>query len=492
MNVVSKTEFFDNAIWKFLETICKKIISLVLSTIIARLLIPEAYGLVALTTVFITFSDIFILNGFNVALIRKDKVTELDYSTVLFLSLIFSTGIYIIIFICSPLFAQFYESAELNAVLRVITLLLFPQSLATVIRSKGTRELRFKEMSLASLASSIVSSIIGVLMAYKGFGVWALVAQQVLTNFFDMLFLAVVFKWHFSLRFSFDIAKQMLSFTGGVLGASFLDFLGNNINGLVIGKVYSPTDLGYYNRGNTYPETISLNVFNSINSVLLPTLASRQNDAIALKSVVGKVIAVTEYMVIPMMFGLIAISDRFVSVLLTEKWTGCIPLLICACLYYAVNPVRAVGYSVFYAKGESKKCFNIEIIRSIMMICNLLFTIVVFHKSIFILSLVNVFISLVVMILTQYQVKKSIGYGFFDLAKDICPSFFMSLIMLLVVRAVSFVKIPDYAILIIQIILGTISYLVLSIVSKNMCFYYIMNYCKSRLKRDVEKEEKYD
>lgn len=490
MNEVSKAEFFDNAIWKLLETICKKIISLILSTIIARLLVPEAYGLVALTTVFITFSDIFILNGFNVALIRKDEVTEIDYSTVLSLSLIFSAFIYTIIFICSPLLARFYESAELNAVLRVITLLLFPQSIATVIRAKGTRELQFKEMSLASLASSIVASIIGVLMAYKGFGVWALVAQQVLTNFFDMAFLSIIFRWHFSFKFSPCIAKQMLSFTGGVLGASFLDFLGNNINGLVIGKAYSPTDLGYYNRGNTYPETISLNVYNSINSVLLPTLASRQNDVIALKSVVRKVIAITEYMVIPMMLGLIAISDRFVSVLLTEKWMGCIPLLICACLCYAINPVRAVGYNVFYAKGESKKCFNIEIFRSIMMIFNLLFTIVVFHKSIFILSLVNVFISLAVMILTQYQVKKSIGYSFFDLAKDICPSVVMSLIMLLIVRFISFVKIPDYAILIFQIIIGAIVYLVLSIVSKNKCFYYILNYCKSRLKKDVAKEGK--
>lgn len=492
MNAVSKAEFVDNAIWKFLETICKKIISLILSTVIARLLVPEAYGLVALTTVFITFSDIFILNGFNVALIRKDEVTELDYSTVLSLSLLFSIVIYIIIFICAPLFASFYKSSELNAVLRVITILLFPQSIATVIRSKGTRELRFKAMSLASLASSVVASVIGVLMAYKGFGVWVLVAQQVLTNFFDMIFLAIIFRWRFSFKFSPYIAKQMLSFTGGVLGSSFLDFLGNNINGLVIGKAYSPTDLGYYNRGNTYPETISLNVYNSINSVLLPTLASRQNDKIALKRVVGKVIAITEYMIMPLMFGLIAISDRFVSVLLTEKWVGCIPLLICACLYYAVNPIRAVGYNVFYAKGESKKCFNIEIIRSVMMIFNLLFTIVILHKSIFILSVVNVFVSLVIMVITQYQIKKSIGYGFFDLARDVCPSVVMSLIMLLIIRFVSFIKLPDYAILIIQIVIGIISYLVLSIVLKNKCFYYLLNYRKSWLKKDIRKDEKYD
>lgn len=482
MKEVSKSQFANNAIWKFAETICKKIISLVISTILARLLVPEAYGVVALTTIFITFSDIFILNGFNVALIRKDNVSDLDYSTVTFMSLAFSLVMYIAFFISAPFLATFYDSAELTSVLRVITLLLFPQSIATVIRSKATRELKFKKMSLASLVSSTLASIVGVIMAYMGFGVWALIAQQVLTNFFDMVFLMVAFRWRLSVKFSSSIAKEMLNFTLGVLGASFLDFLGNNANGLVIGKAYSATELGYYNRGNTYPETISLNMYNSITSVLLPTLASRQDDNNAIKSVTRKVVSVTEYIMLPMMFGLIAISDKFVSVLLTEKWNSCIPVLICACLCYAINPVRAIGYNVFYAKGESKKCVQIETYRSVFMLVNLGVTIILLHKSIYFLAAMNVMIALTIAITTQYQVNKSIGYKFKELIKDIGSSLLMSLAVIIVVRLIALIPVADVWVFLVQIIIGALTYLILSIITKNTNFLFLFEFCCEKLK----------
>lgn len=481
MEKVTQNQFATNAIWKFIEVICRKLISLVIATILARLLMPEAYGVVTLTTVFISFADIFILNGFNIELIRKEKVTDIDYSTVMVLSLLFSLCIYVVLFFSAPYLAIFYDTEELSPVLRSITLLLFFQSVSAVIRTKGTRELRFKEMSFVSLISSVSASIIGVIMAYKGCGVWSLVAQQVLTNLFDMILMIIIFKWRISLKFSSTVAKQKLKFTIGVLGASFLDFLGNNVSNLLIGRVYSSTDLGYYNRGNVYPETISLNTYNSINSVLLPTLASRQNDTYEMKQVVRKVVSLTEYIIMPMMFGLMAVADRFILVILTEKWMPILRLIIYACLIYAINPVRAIGYNVFYAKGESFRSVRIEAFRSIVMVVNLFIVIIFLKKSIYVLAATNVIIAIVITLVTHIQVKECIGYNFRELIEDVMPPLSMSCVVVLVVRLLSYFKFSDIVVLVLQIVFGAVTYVILSIVTKNSNFKFLWGYIKNKI-----------
>lgn len=483
MSDVSKKQFASNSLWKFGEIICCKLVSLIISTILARLLMPEAYGVVALTTVFITFSDIFILNGFNVALVRKETISEIDYSTVTTLSLCFSACIYVILFLLAPFISDFYKSPELCAVLRVIMLLLFFQAPAAVIRAYATRNLQFRKMSIATIIGTISASIIGLIMAFLGYGVWSLVMQQVLTNVFDLVLLVVVFKWKLSFKFKLNIAKEMIQFTVGVLGTSFLDFVGNNANSLVIGKAYSSVDLGYYNRGNMYPETISLNMYNSITSVLLPTLASCQKDNESMKHVVRKVLSVTVYIIFPMMFGLLSVADNFVRVLLTEKWMACVPILICASLYYSINPVRAIGYNVFYAKGESNKCVRIEMFRSVIMIMNLLITIILLKKSIYVLTVVNVVIALLVAVITQIMVSKSIGYSAREFCSDILPSLIISTFMVLAVRIVTLLRFGTLKIFMIQIVVGVMTYLILSILSHNKSFLYLWDFIRIYIKK---------
>lgn len=480
MKRVTASQFASNSIWKFTEIICRKIISLIISTILARLLIPEAYGVVALTTVFITFSDIFILNGFNVALVRKEKIEDIDYSTVTVLSLVFCTILYLIFFFSAPLVASFYDTPELKQVLRVITLLLFFQAIATVIRSKGTREMKFKEMSGVAVLGNTIASVAGVVAAYKGFGVWALVIQQVLVNILDMAFLMLVFKWHISFKFSWNSAKEMIRFTTGVMSASFLDFLGNNLNSLIIGKVYTTSELGYYNRGNMYPETIALNTYNSINSVLLPTLTSRREDNDEMKRVVRKVVSVTEYIILPMMFGLIAISDVFIRLLLTDRWLPALPILVCSSLYYCINPIRAIGNNVFYARGESGRCVRIEIFRSVLMIGNLVITIILFRKDIYALAATNVIIALGVAITTQYQVCECIHYRFGELIRDVMPSLLMSLGMGTLARLVCFANLNDLYTLLLQIIIGIAFYIGMSAVTKNKNYTVMVEFLKKR------------
>lgn len=476
MRRVTSNQFANNAMWKFADMISNKLILLVITILLARLITPEAYGVVALTMVFIGFSDIFILNGFNIALIRKETVDEIDYSTVTTMSLVFTVFMYLIIFVTAPYAASFYKSPDLCLVLRIITILLFFRSIVSVIRAKGTRELQFKRMVISAFISNVSAGVIALVLAYLGWGIWALVAQQLLAGFLDMIILMHIFRWHLSLKISFSVVKGMLKFTVGVLGTSFLDFLGNNVSSLIIGKSYSTKDLGYYNRANILPETIGLNAYNSINSVLLPTLASLQNDRDAMKRVTRKVMSLTEYIILPMMFGLIGVANVLIPVLLTDKWVSSIPLMYFCCISFAINPIRAIGYNVFYVRGDSRLSVNIEILRATLMIVGILIVILVFQEALIYVLLSNALISLVVAGATHYRVKSCIGYSFRELYSDVFPSLVMSLIMMSIVLLVGNLQMNKVLLLIIQVLIGGTIYMGMSLVLKNKNFVILKDY----------------
>lgn len=481
MEKVTGQQFANNAIWKFFEMIVQKFVGLIISTVLARMLLPEAYGIVALTTVFITFSDIFILNGFNVALIRKEQTTENDYATVMMMSLLFALVLYVIFFVYAPVLAVFYNSPELVKVLRTITTILFFRAVSTVIRAKGTRELKFREMSVVTVTGNISAGLIGLILAYRGYGVWALVGQQVSAAVFDLILLSAVFHWRFRLCFNRTTIREMFSFTMGVVGSSFMDFLGNNANSLVVGRAYSPTELGYMNRGNMYPEVIGLNTFNTISSVLLPTLASRQGDRREMKIVVRRVVSITGYILFPMMIGLIGISRNFIVVLLTDKWLPCLGIMICSCINYLVNPIRSIGYSIFYALGESKTTLKIEVIRMIMMLINLFLIIIFLNRSIYDLAIINLLIAFLILFITQWYVKKSVNYSYKELFTDIFPAALLSLPMLIVTVVAGGIVKDHFLALLLQIVLGAGVYLCGSILTKNANLKILYRYAAERI-----------
>ena len=482
MEKITSTQFASSAIWRFVDVISRKVVSLVVSMLLARMIAPEAYGIVALTMVFIVFSDIFILNGFNVALIRKEKTLPIDYSTVMSMSLVFTLAVYLIVWLCSPSFADFYDSPELSAVLRFITILLFFESISAVIRAKATREMQFKKMTVAAFTGNFISGLIALVLAYLEFGVWALVIQQVAANLLEMIMLLIIFKWRFSLRFSLKVAKGMTKFTIGVLGTSFLDFLGNNVSNLVIGKSYSTKDLGYYNRANILPETIGLNAYSSINSVLLPTLSSRQNNNEEMKAVLRKVMSLTLYVVFPLMFGLMGTANILIPVLLSDKWIPSIALMYFCCLCYAINPIRAIGYNAFYAKGLSKQSAEVEMVRSVLTIVGVITVAVIFKFSLYSVLTVILFINLIVALTTHYKVRSMLNYKFSELFKDLLPSLLMSIVMAICTYMIGMLPMNHVSVLLLQIIIGAFIYFFLSYITNNANFQLVKEFSIEKVK----------
>lgn len=461
MEQVTANQFSSSIVWRFSDLFSRKLVGLIVSIILARLIAPEAYGVIALTTIFIGFTNIFILTGFNVALIRKEDVQDIDYSTVTTISLVCSLIIYLCCFILAPAFSRFYDSPQLINVLRVMLLVLFFLAIGNIVRAKAMREMQFKKISIISFSSNVSSSIIAVIFAYKGFGVWALVIQQLLASIIDVMLLLIVFHWRLSLKYSHNSAKEMFGFTMGVIGSSFLDFLANNLNGLIIGKTYSTKDLGYYDRGNMFPEVIGANLYGTISNVLFPTLSSCQNDLERMKRITRKVMSFSAFIIYPVLFGLIGISKVMIPVLLTEKWSPCIPLLCLCCLYYIINPIKSIGYSVFYAMGRSKFCVKVELTRVVMMIIGLFF-VVLLEAPIHYVVISNIGVCLIVSLLTHYFVRKVLNYTYSELLKDLAPSLFISLIMLLFTYLIGGTDINRIVLLGVQILGGAGIYLFLS------------------------------
>lgn len=477
MERVTKKQFANSVIWKFTDIVFRKIIGFIIAMLLARLIEPEAYGIIALTTVFIAFSDIFILNGFNVALVQKKTISDKDYSTVFCMSFIFSVILYLSFFFSAPFVADFYNSAELKYVLRIIAVVILFQSVTTVIRAKATREMAFKKMAISSSISSVFAGIVGVIFAYHGYGVWALVVQQLLSSCLDMVFMIIFFSWKVSFRFSKRIAYSVSKFSFGVISTAFLDFCGNNMSSLVIGKSYSTIDLGYYNRGNMLPETVGLNVYNAINGALLPTLASHQSNRDELKQITRKIMSLSVYIIFPLMFGFIGISEILIPVILTDKWIPIIPLMDVFCLYYAINPIRAIGYNVFLAKGESRLCVLIEVLRFILMLFCLIVVVFIIKGSVYFLLLTNFIVSIIVVLVTQFLLQKFIGYKLQELLVDILPSFIMSIIILFLVKWISWTGVAEGIVLLcMQIVSAVMLYITSSILSKNNNFMMIYQY----------------
>ncbi len=466
MERITGIQFLSGVFWRLTEVILTRGVSLAVSIILARLLMPSDYGLIVLTMVFILFSDIFIQNGFNISLIRQPIADLIDYSTVMYLSYASALILYSIFFLASPTIAQYYSKPELSAVLRVLALVLFFKAGAAVIRAKAIKEMQFKLMSFITFIASVVSGIVGVIMAVYSMGVWALVAQQLAYYFLDMTLLVLIFKWRFNFNFSISVAKKLFSFSANVIGAGFLDFAANNVANLFIGKLYPPKYLGYISRGSLLPEQVYTLAFNSVNMVILPVLASRQNDISCMKKAVRKMLVMATYLSFPMMGGLALVGRNLILLLLTDKWLPCVPIMQWYCLTYACNMIRSINGNVFYARGESKIVFVIEVVRCVLMILNMIVSLIIFKVNVYKFVMLNSLLAVFVVFISQIAVNRVIGYKCRELFKDIYAPALMTFLMMYFMYLIGKLAFSPNLIMCIQITIGIFVYAALSFVFK--------------------------
>ena len=478
MKEITKASAAKNSIWKLLESFLSKGVSMLVSIVLARILLPDDYGIIAFTSVFINLSDTLIQAGFSTALIRKEKVDEKDYSTVLGMSIIMAFFLYIVIFLSAPIISNFYNEPLLVNVLRVIALSLFFQAFASVRTAIVSREMKFRVLFICSMVSNVLSGIVGIAIAYLGFGVWALVIQQLAQQLILTVSLFIAVKMKVKFKIYKESAKELVPFSIKVLTSSLLSFLSGSICNLVVGKTHSMTDLGYYEKGALFPQNISLYTFSAVSNVFLPVFTSVQNDRERLSNVFQRVLNVSMYIILPMMAGLCMVAEPLISVVLTDKWLPATWILRWSCLYYVMTPMLLAHVQLHFAIGKSDTRIKVEfykLIITILALVGLFFT----KLSINYVAAVMALIQVSTVVLITIETKKAIGFDILLMVKNLSKTIIAMLIMTVVVFAVGRIEMTNFLKLILEILAGGVAYLAASVVLRASAFSEIIGLIKS-------------
>ena len=474
-----KSEVISSLFWKTFERIGTQGIQFIVSIILARILLPDDYGVVSMLLVFTTIANVFIENGFSVSLVQKKIADEKDFSSVFYTSLLIASICYLIIYFITPYISDFYNMPQIIPLLRVLALVLFFGALNSVQNARISRNMEFRKLFFSSLGAIIVSGSTGIILAYLGYGPWALVWQQLSNAIATSIILWFTSGWKPKFIFSFKAIKNLFSYGWKILVSSLIDAIYINLNNLVIGKFFSSKTLGNYNKGDQFPKLIVTNVENSLSVVMLSAFSREQDSKEKLKKMLRKSIMMSAFFVFPMMLGLAAVSRNLVIVLLTEKWLGCVIYMQLLCIVYICRPYNSINSQVIKAVGKSGVFLKIEIAKKTLGILTLFLTV---KYGVYVMTLGQIFVAIISSIINTIPNKKLLGYGYFDQVRDVFPSFVISLIMFVVVLLIGQLCLNIYLLVLLQILSGIIVYVILSKLLKIESFEYLLNMIKNKIK----------
>ncbi len=463
--------------WKIMENGGAQGVQFYVSVLLARLLSPKEYDLITLATVFISFANVLVQNGFSTALIQKKEAEREDYSSVLFLNLGISALLYGLLYGAAPYIAAFYRKAELVGVFRALGLVLFPGGVISVQNAYVSKKMQFRALFLASFGGALLSGIVSVYLAGKGQGVYALVWQQLVYYFSLMLLLFVCSDLRFGLQMSFRRLGLLFAFGWKILAASLLDTAFQNLHALVIGKVYQGGTLGNYNRGEQFPKLIVHNLGSAIQFVMLPLMSEKQDRKEELRFLLQNTVRLSAYLTLPLMAGMIATADSIVLVLLGEKWRGAIPFLRFLSLSYACWPIHIANLQAINALGRSDEFLKLELIKKLLGLLTLFVGVSLGSIELVALKALADFIGIFI---NAYPNKKLLSYDVGMQLRDIFPSFVLSAVMGGAVYMLGRYLPVSFGHLLLLIIIGAVLYLVLSVCSKNESFYFLLEQIKGK------------
>lgn len=470
----------NSLVWKLLERFGVQGISFIIQIILARILSPDDYGVLSVMIIFTTLANVFIQTGFNTALIQNKDVTEEDYSSVFWISIIMAFLIYVLLFVIAPIIADFYDMPTIVKPFRVLSLVLFPGSLNSIQLAKVSKELDFKQVFRSNIGAILVSGLLGIILAYLGWGVWALVLQYLSNVIIACIVMHFTVGWTPKLAYNFKRVKSLLSFGWKILISSLIDALYQDLSSLVIGKKYSSSMLGFYNRGKQFPQFFIGAINGAVQSVMLPAMARKQDDRRHVKTLMRKSIMLSSFIIFPIMAGLAGIADSLVALLLTEKWLISVPFLQIFCFSLAFYPVHSCNLQAINAMGRSDIFLKLEIIKKVLGIILLMISILFFSSPIAI-AFTGVITSVIGCFINAYPNKILIDYSYYEQFKDIIPSLGLSLIMFFCILPLKLLNLPIAIILLSQIAAGILVYFILSILFRVRAFKIIKIFVKNVL-----------
>lgn len=484
-NEAIKSKTVSGLFWKLGENGLAQIVNFVVSIILARMLLPEDYGIIALVTVFITLCDKLVVSGLATSLIQKKDADNEDFSTIFYFNICAAILLYSLLFAAAPVIAGFfnaYDQGLFTAVMRVMGLQIMILAVNSVQSAYVSRTMQFRRFFWSAIGGTAISAVVGIWMAYAGYGVWALVTQYLIKAFGSMAVLWFTVKWRPALTFSVQRFKALYTYGWKIFAASMIKVLYNDLRSLVIGKFYSSADLAFYNKGQSFPQLVESNIAGTIDSVFFPAISRKQESKEEMLSMLRRTIKVSFYVLTPLLVGLAAVAEPLVTVLLTEKWLPCVFYLQILSFSFVLAPVEIENLQVIKAIGRSDLVLKLEIIKKTVGVLLLIIAAPIGVEAIAVSLLVgNIFAALA----NAYPNRKMVGYGYWKQFADICPSVLMSAVMYGAVTAVSTIGLPAMELLVLEVAVGVGVYVLLSLVTRDDNFKYILNMLKGFVKKNA-------
>ena len=442
--------------WSTIERFSNQGMSFLFSVILARMLDPSDFGIIAMITIFFAVAQSFVDSGFSNALVRKTDRREEDLSTCLYFNIGVGIMAYIVLFLIAPLVASFYNQPILSPIIRITGLGVVLNSLCVVQQALFTIKIDFKSQAKVTLSATIISGIVGVVLAYQGYGVWALVWQGVVMTSARMALLWLMSKWRPTTGFSKSSFNYLFGYGSKLLASGLLDTIYNNIYPIVIGKFYTPAQLGNYSRALSFAHLPSSNITSILQRVTFPVLSTIQDDIPRLQANYRRLLKLSAFIIFPLMMGLAAVAFPMIRLILTPKWEGCSLYLQIICFALMWYPIHAINLNLLQVKGRSDLFLRLEIIKKIVGVCIMCITI---PLGITAMCIGMVASSLISLFINTYYTGKLIDIGYLKQMRDLTPIFINSLIMGGIVYFSIQISDNDILQLSLSIIVGVLSYI---------------------------------
>ncbi len=478
-----KDSVSTNVIWRLLERFGSKIVTFVVSIILARKIDPTVYGTIALVTVFTAILEVFIDSGLGNALIQKKDADDLDFSSVFFFNVAMCSALYLGLFFLAPVIANFYETPTLVPIIRVLSLTLVISGVKNIQYAYISKKMMFRKFFWTHLIGTIISSVVAIVLIYtldEKDQIWVIVVQSLVSYGINTILMWFLAGWKPKFIFSWQRLRGLISYGWKLLVAKLINTGYNKLRDLVIGKVYGTEDLAFYNKGDSFPSLLVPNITASIDGVIFPVMAEKQDDKGAIKALVKKSLQITNFIVMPMMAGMIACSTPMIEFLLTEKWLPCVPYLCMFCIVYSFVPFSIANLNAIRALGRSDMILKLEIIERVFSITLLIFAI---KYGVFWIGISYVVGELFSAAACAYPNKKLISYGILSQLWDLVPLMIISTVMGISVSFIQLLGLPAILTLCIQVPIGILIYLALSWIFKLEGFMYFYDIIKRKLRK---------
>lgn len=454
-----KKNSFKEFAWSAGETAGTQVSQLVISIILARILMPSEFGILAMAMVFINISIAFVDSGFGAALIQKKHVTAVDKSTIFYFNLIVALFFSTLLYFCSSAISSFYGYDQLDQIVQIICWILVINAIGNIQRTVLTKDVNFKPLFKVNIIAGLIGGAVAIYMAMNGYGIWSLVGQQMTKAITSTILLWSFVRWLPQLKFSLQSLKELFPFGSQILAAGILERVFNNIYVVVIGRVYSAEQLGYYSRANGLQAIPSEGLNRAVSRVTFPLFSAIQDEKVELKATVKKILRFYAFINFPLMVGMAAVAEPLILLLLTEKWATSIPYFQLLCCLGALLPFHAINVNVLKAQGRADLNLRIQFLKKALILAAVILT---YRWGIPAMILGAVAVSCICLYINSYFSGKLINYGFFEQCIDMVKVFVLSTIMGLVVY---FLILPEswtlIMVVLVKILIGILSYLVL-------------------------------